>query len=74
MKTHQQILSEAQAIAALIAQTDQAQRDELYEAVANELRVTENIFTSTLFETLAREERQEQRAPMTQRLMRAARK
>jgi hypothetical protein len=74
MKSHAEILADAQAIAAFIARTGPSQRDELYEAVANELRVTQNIFTSTLFETLAREERQEERSPSTQRLMRAMRK
>lgn len=73
MKSHSEILADAQAIAALIAQTDTTQRDELYDAVANVLRTTQNAFTSTLFETLARQERQEQKTPMSQRLMRAGR-
>lgn len=73
MKTHTEILADADTIATLISKTDPAQVDELYDAVANMLRVKQNIFTSMLFEALARSERQETKAPMTQRLMRAAR-
>jgi hypothetical protein len=73
MKTHQEILADADTIATLISKTDQAQVDELYDAVANMLRVKQDIFTSMLFEALARSERQETKAPMTQRLARAVR-
>lgn len=57
MKPHAAILADARVIAEVIAQTDPDQRDALYDAVANILRVTQNVYTSTLFEALARQER-----------------
>lgn len=74
VKTQDEVMYEAERVAAAIRETAPEQRSDLYDAVANVLRVTQNAFSAAMFEALAREERGHDAAPvLSQRAARAMR-
>ena len=74
VKTQEEVMDEARRVAAAIDETAPEQRGDLYDAVANVLRVTQNAFSAAMFEALAREERGHDAAPvLSQRAARAMR-